>query len=250
MPPFPREILKAVEHRPWALPGRRPILSMHWRDLAFLHWPVEPGELRRFVPNELELDTFDGRAWLGVVPFEMRDTRPLGLVGVPGATHFAELNLRTYVRQGAYTGVWFFSLDAESQLSVRGARLGFKLPYFDARMSIERDGDWIEYESERTHRGAPGASFRARYRGHEALDPAEPGSLEHFLTERYCLFAKDRRGILRGDIHHLPWPLQLGEVELGDCSMTALIGDMALEGEPLVHVARKLDVLAWWPVRG
>lgn len=245
-----RQLLADVAHRPWPLPARAPLMSMHWRDLCFLHWPVDPDRLRRCVPPQLELETFDGKAWLGVVPFEMRDTRPIGLPSFPGTANFPELNLRTYVRAGDKAGVWFFSLDAASRLAVRGARFGFKLPYFDARMRMERADGWIDYSSERTHRGAPPATFRGRYRPLDALPPAAPGSLEHFLTERYCLYSADRRGLLRGDIHHLPWPLHAAEVELEDCAMTALVDLELPDVPPVAHFAGALDVLAWWPVRG
>ncbi|MEM1447732.1 MAG: DUF2071 domain-containing protein [Planctomycetota bacterium] len=233
---------------------------MRWADLAFLHWEAPAEPLRALLPQGLELDTHGGKAWLGVVPFEMQRTRLAGLPAVPGTARFAELNLRTYVRDGTDAGVWFFSLDAASRLAVRGARATFALPYLDARMSIEREasGEWIGYRSERRPRfGAPPARFSARYRPTGEPRTSEPGTLEHFLTERYCLFAERgfgverslRGGLVRGDIWHPPWPLQPAECELEVCDMFRLAGVEPPEGPPIAHFARAIDVDAYVPVR-
>ena len=233
---------------------------MTWRDLCFLHWRIDPSVLRAFVPPGLELDVFDGSAWLGVVPFEMRDTRMAWLPSVPGTRHFLELNLRTYVRGGDHAGVWFFSLDAASRLAVRAARATFALPYFDARMSIEKreGGAWVRYRSERRGVfGGPASVFSGRYRPIADVRRSEPGTLEHFLTERYCLFAQKgygvqrslRRGLLRGDIWHEPWPLQLAECELEACDVFRLIGLERPIEPPIAHFARQIDVDAYAPVR-
>lgn len=233
---------------------------MRWADLAFLHWQAPSEPLRALLPPGLELDTHEGRAWLGVVPFEMQRTRLAGLPAIPGTARFAELNLRTYVRDGSHAGVWFFSLDAASRLAVRGARATFALPYLDARMSIEREesGEWIRYRSERRSSfGAPPARFSARYRPVGEPRASEPGSLEHFLTERYCLFAQRgygvdralRGGLVRGDIGHPPWPLRPAACELEDCDMFRLAGVEPPLGPPLAHFARSIDVDAFAPVR-
>src|SRR4029079_756429 len=152
-------------------------------------------------PAHLEIDTFDGAAWIGVVPFRMSAVRMRGLPQVPGASAFPELNVRTYVRYGGKAGVWFCSLDAESALAVFAARRFYHLPYFRARMSCTRQGDEIEYSSVRTHPDAPPAEFVARYGPIGPVEFAAPGSLEHWLTERYCLFTVDSHGqTLRGEI--------------------------------------------------
>ncbi len=235
-------------------------ISMTWGDLAFLHWPVPAASLRERIPKELELDTFDGDAWIGVVPFEMRRTRFRFAPPVPTATDFLELNLRTYVRHGDRAGVWFFSLDAESRLAVRGARASFALPYFNASMSSRpAAGGGFRYTSRRTHRGAPPADFAGSYGPTGPVFTAEPGTLEHFLTERYSLFSKVgygvryamRRCLLRGDIQHVPWPLQGGEAELEVNDMFDLAG-LELPRQvrlrpPVVHFASSIDVLAMAP---
>jgi len=238
-----------VDHRPYPLPTGRPVMEMRWNHLAFLHWAVPPAALAAGLPPGLELDTFEGRAYIGLVPFQMDRTRFRWTPPLPTATRFPELNLRTYVRAGGRPGVWFYSLDAASRLAVRGARATFHLPYFDARMTLDAASDGVSYQSERTHRGAPPARFSARYRPLGPPESASPGSLEHFLTERYCLYARGPRGLLRGEIHHGPWPLRPGAVQLDACDMTRLIG-LDLEGPPqLVHVVDALDVVAWWPAR-
>ncbi len=230
-------------------------MRMTWRDLLFAHWSVSPDDLRPHVPAALELDTFEGSAWLGVVPFRMDNVRLRGLPALPGAGAFPELNVRTYVQAGGRSGVWFFSLDAASRLAVRGARAWFGLPYFDARMTVKTEGTvetgeavGVHYRSRRIHRRAPPAAFEVTYRPTGPGAPAISGSLDRWLTERYCLFARDRRGTLRsGDIHHAQWQLQPAEAEIRSNTMAEPLG-LELPGEPVLHFARQLDVLAWSPV--
>src|SRR5688572_8640413 len=200
-------------HRPWPAPARPWSVFMRWHELLFMHWPLPAAALRPLIPAGLELDTFDGAAWLGVVPFRMSHIRHRLLPPVPGTAALPELNVRTYVTAGGKPGVWFFSLDAASRLAVRGARWRFHLPYYDAVMSCPRDDSGtIAYQSTRTHRNAPPARFAARYRPIGPPVRAGAGTLEHFLTERYCLYSADAAGqVFRGEITHVPWPLQPAE---------------------------------------
>jgi len=223
-------------------------MAQSWHDLLFAHWPVETEQLRRQIPEELTLDTYNGQTWVGVVPFRMSDVRLRGMPAVPGVSAFPELNVRTYVTAEGKPGVWFFSLDAAKALAVAVARRWFHLPYYRARMTCERQGEWIEYASERTHRGAPTAELVARYKGvGEAFVP-RAGSLEHFLTERYCLYAADRNErIFRGEIHHAPWVLQVGEAELHVNTMAAAAGIELPQMKPLLHFAKRQDMVAWAP---
>ncbi|MEM6313615.1 MAG: DUF2071 domain-containing protein [Planctomycetota bacterium] len=226
---------------PWAM-------FMRWEDLLFAHWPVKPDALRPLIPSGLELDTFDGDAWLGVVPFRMSGIRGRCAPQVPRAHAFAELNLRTYVKTGGKPGVWFFSLDAEHRLAVRVARLTFGLPYFDATMSCKPDGDGITYHSRRTHRDAEPAEYRGRYRPTGPAYRTRPGDLDHWLTERYCLYAAKPGGrVRRGDIHHAPWPIQTAEAEFEVNAMTQQIGVTLPDTPPLLHFARSIEVVAWLP---
>ena len=240
-------ILQQVSHRPWPLPSGPWVMAQIWHDLLFAHWPVQTRNLRAHVPNRLEIDTFDGQAWLAVVPFRMTGIRLRGTPALPWLSSFPELNVRTYVTCDGKPGVWFFSLDAGNSLAVAIARRWFRLPYFQARMSCVESGDWIEYASQRTHAAAPEASLTARYRPVELVAPSRPGSLEYFLTERYCLYAADGRGrLIRAEIHHPPWPLQLAEAEL-ECNTMGRSLEIPLGGPPLLHFSRRQDVLVWPP---
>ena len=239
-------MLADTSHRPWELPNRPWALTMRWHDLLFMHWPM-PGEvLRASIPPSLAIDTFDGTAWIGVVPFRMTGVRPRVLPSLPWFSAFPELNVRTYVTAVEKPGVWFFSLDAANYIMVRLARLVFHLPYYDARMSSERSGDVVHYTSERTDRGAPAAAFRGQFRPIGPVSYASPGTLEHWLTERYCLYAADRHGqVWRGDIHHARWPLQPAEADVSVNTMTHQLALALPDRAPLLHFARRMDVVGW-----
>jgi hypothetical protein len=220
------------------------IQGQTWRDLLFAHWSVPVEALRRAVPAELPIDTFDGRAWVGITPFEVTGLRAVGTPPLPGLSRFPETNVRTYTTVGGKPGVHFFSLDAASAAAVAGARLLYRLPYFRARMDIERAHGEVRY---RTRRVDGRAELAARYRADGPPFHAQPGTLEHFLTERYRLYTVDTRGrMLCADIHHAPWPLQpaVGEIERN--TMVAAKG-IELPGEPLLHFAARQDVLIWPP---
>ena len=233
--------LEHVEHRPWPLPRRGWALGQTWDDLLFAHWQVPAADVREHVPASLEVETFDDSAWLGVAPFRLSGLRARGTLPLPRISEFLELNVRTCVRAGdGRPGVWFFSLDASSRLAVEVARRMYKLPYFHARMSAAQRGEWIDYECARIEE--PGRVFSAGYRPTGAVFHAQPGSLEWFLMERYCLYTTDDRGALqRADIHHELWPLQAAEAVIELASVSPL----ALDGVPVCHFSRRQDVLVW-----
>jgi uncharacterized protein YqjF (DUF2071 family) len=223
-------------------------MRMRWVDLLFAHWPVAVDALRPLVPIDLEIDTFDGRAYLGIVPFLMEDVAPRGLPALPRVGSFPEVNVRTYVKQGARGGVWFLSLDAASRIAVAGARIGFHLPYFHASMSIECDGDAIGFRSERRDERRRPAALEVRYRPVGAVARAAPSSLEAWLTDRLRLFAVDGRGQLtRTEIRHEPWPLRPAEAEFRVESLAAAHGLGLPDEPPHLRFVDRLDVLAWWP---
>ncbi len=231
-----------IEHRPWPLPAQPWVMVQIWHDLLFAHWPATAAELLPHVPPGLHLDTYAGQAWVGVVPFRMSGVRLRGTPAVPGFSAFPELNVRTYVTDGAKPGVLFFSLEAGSPLAVAVARGWFHLPYFRAHM--QQMGE--QYLSRRVHAGFPAAEFSARYRPVDAVFQAVPGSLEHWLTERYCLYTADRQQRLyRGNIHHNPWPLQPAMAEISCNTMAASHGISLPDSAPLLHFARRLEVLIW-----
>ena len=242
--------MRAAGHRPWPRPRTPWLMRMRWHELCFLHWRIEPDVLRPLLPPGLGLDTFDGTAWLGVVPFRMTDVAPRHVPRFAPLTDFAELNVRTYVTAGGKPGVWFFSLDATQPLAVRLARSCFHLAYLDAAITIRRDADAIDYRSVRTHLGGGVAELAVRYRPTGPPAVSAPGTLEHFLTERYCLYAATRRGRLRRqDVDHPPWPLQPAEATLETCTMARPIGVELAPQPDLVHYAERLDVVAWLPHR-
>ncbi|UCH27283.1 MAG: DUF2071 domain-containing protein [Trueperaceae bacterium] len=223
---------------------------MHWFNLLFMHWPLPVAALREYIPASLEIDTFENSAWLGLVPFEMRKVRPRYLPSISGLSTFPELNLRTYVRFQGCPGVWFFSLDAGNPVAVRLARATFFLPYFDAAMGHHRVDHVSTFKSVRTHKRSSAASFEARYRPVGPIRRAVPGSVEHFLTERYCFFSADRNSrIYRCDVHHRPWPLQSAEADVSLNRMGQQIAIQLPEVAPLLHYAENLAVLGWWPER-
>jgi uncharacterized protein YqjF (DUF2071 family) len=227
----------------------RGALTMEWHDLLFLHWPVEATTLQRLLPGGVEVETFDGSAWLGIVPFRMVRTRLHWLPPLPSASAFPELNVRTYVRAADRAGVWFFSLDATSSLAIAGARALFGLPYLKARIRCSAGGGRVEYLCERADRGAPHASFEATWRPDGDHGPAAAGTLEHFLAERYSLFAVRRGRLVRGDVAHPPWRLAPAEVELRRCDMTRLL-DLGLDAPPVSALtAAPMRVVANWPCR-
>lgn len=239
--------LRHLDHRSEPLPPRAWALTMEWHDLALLHWPIAPQQVQALLPEGLRVETMDGMAWLGVVPFVMRNVRPRWLPKVPGTANFPELNLRTYVTHNGAPGVWFFSLDAASKLAVRGARLGFGLPYFDARMHCERSEGQVRYRSERTHRGAPPATLHAQWRLPQRYAAPPRGSIAHWFVERYRMYVVQRGRIRIGHIAHEPWQLAETQVDLGACDMARLCG-LELRTPPAhVHAAAPLQVAGWMP---
>jgi uncharacterized protein len=244
------QILDRTAHRPWLLPAGPWIMAQSWHDLLFAHWRADAATLRSHIPKALEIDTFKGQAWIGVVPFRMWGVRLTCTPALPGLSAFPELNVRTYVSAGGKPGVWFFSLDAGNLLAVRIARAWFHLPYFRARMSLENRDSWIHYKSERTQPRAASAGLEMKYRPLGASFEAERGTLAHFLTERYCLYAAGPSGeVYRGEIHHHPWRLQAAEAAFARNSMLEAAGLTLTPHPPLLHFALRQDVVVWNPQR-
>jgi uncharacterized protein YqjF (DUF2071 family) len=234
--------LQHQAHRPWPLSSRSWLLRQTWHDLLFLHWPLPAAALRPLVPAPLSIDEFAGTAWAAVTPFWMSDIAIRNWPALPLLSRFDELNVRTYVRLADRPGVWFFSLDAGRCLGVWGARLLYGLPYVHARMHHRHDAEEIAYRSERKQ----GAGFVARYGPVGPITPSRPGSLEHWLTERYCLYApRASGGLYRADIHHVPWPLQPASVTIHRNDMLGVHRIPIDRAPSLVHFSRKLEVIVW-----
>lgn len=227
------------------------LVAMTWRDVLFAHWAVEPSVVAETLPDGLRVDTFDDRAWLGVVGFEMRDIRPRGL---PMGLTFGELNLRTYVRDDDGTrGIYFYNLDAADRLGVFVARTLFRLAYYRAGMDIERRGREVVFHSERVDGDAPPARFDATYGPDGERFEAEPGTLPFFLTERYRFYTESRpRGghvpgggtLYYGDIGHEPWPLYEATADIRENGLFAANGFDEPDGDPVLHYSPGIDVTA------
>ena len=242
---FKSDVVNDIAHRPWPMPSGPWLGTQTWTELLFAHWRVDPNQLRPRIPPPFELDLSDNTAWIGVVPFQMSNVSLRGVPSIPWVSAFPEANVRTYVRVGDKPGVFFFSLDAASALAVRTARLLLNLPYYWATMAIDSADGIVSYRSERTDGDA---IFAATYGPIGKPFHASRGSLEYFLTERYCLYHVSRRGApYRLDIHHPPWALQEAAARLDTNTLIRAAGLSVEDDEPLVHFAKRQDTLAWAP---
>ena len=243
---FPYDILEQTGHRPWPLPAGPWIMTQSWHDLLFAHWPVDARSLREKLPAGLPLDVYDGQAWIGIVPFHMTNVAPRGVPSIPFVSAFPELNVRTYVTLEGKPGVYFFSLDAGSSIAVAAARTLLGLPYYSAKMTVDTAGGEIRYHSARESRMPGVAEFAATYRPVGPVQAPVPGTLEHFLTERYCLYTVDESFHARRlQIHHPPWPLQKAEAAITVNTMAEAAGIRLPSTAPLLHFARRQDMVAW-----
>jgi uncharacterized protein YqjF (DUF2071 family) len=224
-------------------------MAQSWEDLLFAHWPIPLERLRPLVPRPLPIDLHEGTAWIGVTAFVVKALRVHWAPPLPGFSSFPELNVRTYVTVGGRPGVYFFSLDAASLSAVVGARLTYWLPYFLARTSVRRTSAGMAYSSERRSPSAAPIALCAEYGPIGAGFHAEPGSLDHFLVERYCLYAVPlRRRVYRAEIHHPPWVLHRAWARLHRNTMAAPLG-IDLSGEAVLHFCDRQDVVFWRPRR-
>ncbi len=222
-------------------------MTQTWHDLLFAHWRVPAAQLASRIPAGLELDLFDGDAWLAIVPFCMSNVAPCGLPALPGLSAFPELNVRTYVRVDDRPGVYFFSLDAANAMAVATARTLFHLPYYWAAMSVDVQEGSVRYQSRRRWEQRGLGRLTGVYGPRGEVFSAKPGTLDHFLTERYCLYTVSRRSILTVEIHHAPWRLQAAEVAF-EVNTIAHASGIAFQGPPhTLHFAKRQDVVAWAP---
>lgn len=220
------------------------VMSQTWEHLLFAHWPVPAETLRRFVPLSLEVDTFDGAAWIGVIPFEMSEIRLRFLPVIPYTVPFPEMNVRTYVIADGKPAVFFLSLDASNLVAIRAARWWYHLPYHHANMAFQRTAEGISFQSER--KGAA-PRFEGIYRPDSEPFTARQGTLEHWLTERYrfaCMCSRTNR-VYVGDIYHEPWALQEAQADIRNNTMLDKYGIGAPNAPAHLHYARGTKAWIW-----
>ena len=246
-----QKFLIRTAHRPRPLPSGPWRMTQRWNDLLFAHWPVSTVAIGALLPEGLEVDTFQGSAWLGVVPFWLDRIKVRGVPPIPGARSFPDLNLRTYVRdqRTGTPGVFFFSLDASNLLAVVAAHAFYHLPCHWAEMRLEQRSEReFSFYSRRRFSSKP-VIFKARYRGlgpTHKLAEGRLGTLEYFLMERSCLFTRNRLGQAeRANLHHVPWPLEEAEAEIERNDLAASIGIQLPDQDPVLHYSRRLAVYVW-----
>lgn len=227
-----------MANRPWAM-------KQEWHEVVFLHWPVQAEWVRKHVPEELELDLYDGFAWIGVVLFKAKGTSLRGISPIPVVPPYLELNVRTYVNYKGRSGVYFFSLDADSALAVKAASTGDFLPYRHARMKMDGRQGICLFKSRRTHRHAFPEALSLTYQ--IASEPIKKSVFDSWLTERYCLWTKPKNRLLRVDIAHPPWELQYIQGEIYKNTMASfLLKNFHLE-RPIAHYGGTQKVLFFLP---
>ena len=223
-------------------PSGQPVMHQKWGKLLFMHWRIDADFLRPLIPAELEIDTFDGSAWIGIIPFTMWDIRafPPYVPRVPGLNAMHELNVRTYVHLNGTPGVWFFSLDCNNAAAVLGARTFYYLPYYNAEITLEQSNSNISYSLKRTDERV--ANFEASWNIGAPLPTTEEDSLEFFLTERYCLFSEHKGNLYQSRIHHPSWPLQTATLDAHSSTMIDVLNLPEPSDAPLLHYAEAIAV--------
>lgn len=231
------------------LPTPRPsgsnLVHMTWSHLLFLHWPVNQTLLKKLLPHGLEIDTFDGRAYVSLVAFNMSGLRPVGTPSVPGLSSFLQLNARTYVTHGKESGVFFFSIDVSNAIAVWMARNFFHLPYFRAQMSATSEADKIKFKSSRTHQGARKATFDCEWIPGRPLPAGRSNDLAVFLTERGRLFTVHRGRAYENRIWHEPWTLRSARITKLETNIFEVNGLGPAQGDPLVHYCDETATEVW-----
>lgn len=241
--PEPRKGTDTHEHGPTAPHRvRRPVMRMTWENLTFLHWAYPPGDVQRLLPEGIEVEPRDGKAWVSLVPLYMRVRPPFG-PAVPGLTTFPETNVRTYVTgPGGEPGVWFFSLDATNPAAVAAGRATLGLPYFVSKMDFTRDGNSLRYEGRRAGRQADRASHRIEVEAGEEIAESDLTEFDHFLTARFRMWSVNRGVVLLSDQEHAPWQLRRATVGVLEQDLLQHAGLPRPTAEPVVHFADRMEV--------
>ncbi len=241
---------KIIQSKPtgrrWSIPKRAYAMRMKWHDLLFMSWPIDVEMIADQIPSGLEIDIYQSQAWVSVVPFCMSGVSPRLLPDIPWMSAFPELNVRTYVKYKDRPGVWFFTLDATNPIAVRVARTWFHLNYVDAKIEVSSSDNWIRYRSYRIDSNHAPAELSVDYRPLGETYFAQTGTLDEWLTARYCLYAADNRGrLFRGEIDHQPWQLRETQSVIHANTMLDPLGISVPDRPVRCHFAKRTDVVAW-----
>lgn len=233
-------------HRPWPIPSNYWIMNQKWRDVLFSHWPVSPEALKPYIPAPLKLDTFDSFGWIGIVLFAMDGIYPRGFPFLSLVPKFAEVNVRTYVHYNGKPGVLFMSLDVGDWASLNIAKRWYHLPYSQANVSYQQKHHVFHFEGRRKEQNNIPVLLRGSFTPHSEIFFPKEGRIDHWVTERYCLYSTDKRGnLFRGEIHHPPWPLQKADVDIIENTLFTPF-QLDMEGEkPLSHYSKGVDTVFW-----
>jgi uncharacterized protein len=233
--------LSKTDHRPWPLPSGEWRWRQSWNDLLFVHYLCPKKKLRHLVPESLTLQEFNGECWIGIIPLKMDAVTMRPFPAIPRVSYFLELNVRLYVEFEGKSGVYFLSLDATNPLAVWLGKYLFHLPYKHADIEFKKENDKRFFHSRRKE-GEDQSEFSLTYSPTSEIFEAKPGTLEHFLTERYCLYTQTQKGLFRGNVHHIPWPLQKSKAEV--FSNTILPFQLG-ETKPHILYSKGVDVILW-----
>ncbi|OCA87103.1 YqjF family protein [Pseudobacillus wudalianchiensis] len=232
-----------LKHRPFPLPSSPWVMTQTWADLLFMHWPIHPEALKPFLPASLQIDVYERKAWLGIVPFTVSDMRFRGLPSLPFLRSFLQLNVRTYVIYKGVPGVYFFNLDVNHLPSVLGARLFYSLPFRQTNMAAVMDTS-CHFQSSYSF-GQNQEELDVAYKPSSLPYLADRGTFEYWAAERYCLFTERRKKLYRGDIHHTKWALQKAEAVIFHHTTAAFLSRAYFQQEPILHFSKEKQAFFW-----
>ncbi|MGG1677746.1 YqjF family protein [Neobacillus sp. NRS-1170] len=239
-------IMNDIVHRPWPLPSKYWIMRQTWKNLLFLHWPISLEKLRPYVPSSLQIDTYNGSAWLGVILFVIEGIYPRGISSVSVTPKFPEINVRTYVQCDGKPGIYFLSIDVQNWASLNIAKRWYRLPYYSSEISFQKEGQSFQCQSVRKGNANTIISFKGKYFPVSEVYFPKEGTLDHWLTERYCLYSSTNGvNIYCGEIHHQPWPLQKAEIEIVNNTLFTPFHFDLSEVKPTAYFSEGVDSLIW-----
>lgn len=239
-------LLNDIIHRPYPLPSKNWIMRQTWKNVLFLHWPIPLEKLRPHIPTSLQIDTYKGTAWLGIILFVLEGIYPFGLSSISLTPKFPEINVRTYVTYNGKPGIYFLSIDVDNWASLKIAKHWYHLPYHSAHISFQKEGESFHCHSVRRENRNDPLSFHCKYASVSDVYAPKEGTLDHWLTERYCFYSSNNGvSIYCGEIHHQPWPLQKAKIELVNHTLFTPFHFDLPEEKPVIHFSPGVDSLMW-----